>query len=60
MSNAPGSRLDHVITNDEYCIRCKACSNACPNGAITVTRTEIDHTPINSTTWKEALDAIKD
>ena len=42
ISNAPGSRLDHVITNDEYCIRCKACSNACFNGAIIVTRTEID------------------
>ena len=38
-----------------YIINChnKGC-------AITVTRTAIDHTPISSTTWKEALDAIKD
>jgi 4Fe-4S ferredoxin len=52
--------MEHVIAYDEYCVRCKACAKACPNGAITVKRTEIDHTPINSTTWKEALDAIKD
>ena len=59
-SSGPGSRMEHVIANGDYCVKCKACAKACPNGAITVKRTEIDHTPISSTTWKEALDAIKD
>ena len=31
-----------------------------PSGAITVERTAVDHTPTNSATWNEALDAIKD
>ena len=60
VSSGPGSRMEHVIANNDYCVKCKACAKACPNGAITVKRTEIDHTPISSTTWKEALDAIKD
>ena len=58
--------------NQDNCLGCGICVIACPvnaaispenaggNGAITVKRTEIDHTPISSTTWKEALDAIKD
>ena len=60
VSSGPGSRMEHVIAYDEYCVRCKACAKACPNGAITVTRTAVDHTPINSATWQDALDAIKD
>ena len=60
VSSGPGSRMEHVIANNDYCVKCKACAKACPNGAITVKRTEIDHTPISSTTWKDALDAIKD
>ncbi|WP_296890732.1 tungsten-dependent formylmethanofuran dehydrogenase subunit FwdF [uncultured Methanobrevibacter sp.] len=40
--------------------KCKACAKACPNGAITVKRTEVDHTPTNSATWTDALNAIKD
>ena len=60
VSTAPGSRMAHVVAYGEYCVSCKACANACPNDAITVVRTEVDHTPINSATWKEALDAIKD
>ena len=60
VSSGPGSRMEHVIAYNDYCVRCKACAKACPNGAITVKRTEIDHTPISSTTWKDALDAIKD
>ena len=59
VSTAPGQRLDRITKHDQYCIRCKACAKACPNGAITVTRTEIDHTPIKSVTWLDAFDAIK-
>ena len=59
VSTGPGSRLDHIVANPDYCISCKACAQACPNEAITVTRTAIDHTPTNSATWNEALDAIK-
>ena len=49
----------HLENSDPW-VKCKACAKACPNGAITVTRTEVDHTPIVSATWKEAIDAIKD
>lgn len=59
VSTAPGQRLDRITKHYQYCIRCKACAKACPNGAITVTRTEIDHTPIKSVTWLDAFDAIK-
>ena len=59
ISEGPGSRMEHVIASEEYCIKCGACANICPNEAITVTRTAIDNTPINSITWNKAFDALK-
>jgi 4Fe-4S ferredoxin len=55
----PGQKLDKILKKEEYCIRCGACAKACPNDAITVKITNIDHTPTNSKTWINALNALK-
>lgn len=59
ISSGPGQRLDRIVKEDDYCIRCGACAKGCPNGAITVKRTEIEHTATNSATWIDALEALK-
>ncbi|MBO5966213.1 MAG: 4Fe-4S binding protein, partial [Methanobrevibacter sp.] len=48
-----------LVKEEDYCIHCGACAKACPNGALTVTRTDIDYTPTSSKSWIAAFEALK-
>jgi len=45
-----------VELSQEFCVYCKACQNACPEGAIHVTVDRVSHTPITSAFWITLLE----
>jgi len=48
-----------VAVRDMYCIYCGACLPVCPSeGALTVERTAIRHTPIKSGAWNKGLEKL--
>lgn len=48
-----------VSVDERFCVFCGACEHICPaEGAITVQRTNILHTPIESGAWNKALDKL--
>jgi 4Fe-4S ferredoxin len=58
-TKGPGERSVQIVSNDDYCIKCGACARICPNDAIEVSRTGVNHTPTNSESWTDALEALK-
>jgi len=48
-----------VYPEETFCIYCDACVKVCPEeGALTVTRTSIRHTPVKSGAWNRALEKL--
>ena len=48
-----------VAARDMYCIYCGACRQVCPEeGALTIRRTAIRHTPIKSGAWNKGLEKL--
>jgi len=47
----PSSPDEKIGVNDELCIFCKACYNACAYDVITVDRDCINHTPVSEASW---------
>ena len=48
-----------VAARDMFCIYCGACLPVCPGeGALTVTRTAVRHTPIKSGAWNRGLEKL--
>jgi len=48
-----------VVVNDLFCVYCGACRVVCPvEGAISLERTVIRHTPVHSGAWNKALEKL--
>ncbi|MHC1635261.1 MAG: 4Fe-4S binding protein [Candidatus Methanospirareceae archaeon] len=46
-------RDNKMVVEEEVCIYCGACENACPEKVIEVRRTKVNHSPLADTPWKE-------
>ncbi|MDY6959234.1 MAG: 4Fe-4S binding protein [Halobacteriota archaeon] len=49
----PASPDEKIGVNDELCIYCKACYNACAYDVISVDREDVNHTPLSEASWKD-------